>query len=85
MPKGSPASYAGLPQPVRQTLPPHGQVLFSLQDRRMIDTLDLAGMSPPGIFIGTLQLPQGRVGPLVPPFMGDTAMWTRPSYGWARA
>ena len=46
--------------------------------RRMIDTLDLAGMSPPGIFVGRYGYPKVEVGPLVPPFMGDTAMMDTP-------
>jgi hypothetical protein len=46
--------------------------------RRLIDTLDLAGMSPPGIFVGRYGYPKVEVGPLVPPFMGDTAMMDTP-------
>ncbi|NLI74066.1 MAG: hypothetical protein GX369_04755 [Euryarchaeota archaeon] len=46
--------------------------------RRMIDTLDLAGMSPPGIFVGRYGYPKVEIGPLVPPIMGDTAMMDTP-------
>jgi hypothetical protein len=46
--------------------------------KRLIDTLDLAGMSPPGIFVGRYGYPKVDVGPLVPPVMGDTSLMDTP-------
>lgn len=44
----------------------------------LIDTLDLEGMSPPGIFVGRFGYPKVDIGPLVPPLMGDTSMMDTP-------
>ncbi len=46
--------------------------------KTLIDTLDLAGMSPPGIFVGRYGYPKVDVGPLVPPVMGDTSIMDTP-------
>jgi len=45
---------------------------------RLINSLDLAGMSPPGIFVGRYGYPKVDVGPLVPPVMGDTSLMDTP-------
>lgn len=46
--------------------------------RRLINALDMQGMSPPGIFIGRYGYPKVDIGPLVPPMMGDTSMMDTP-------
>ncbi len=46
--------------------------------KTLIDSLDLAGMSPPGIFVGRYGYPKVDVGPLVPPMMGDTSIMDTP-------
>lgn len=46
--------------------------------RRMIDTLDLYGSSPPGVFVGRYGYPRVDVGPLVPPVSGDTSIMDTP-------
>lgn len=48
------------------------------QTRRLIDSLDLAGSSPPGVFVGRFGYPKVDVGPLVPPVYGDTAIMDTP-------
>ncbi|MCE5296774.1 MAG: Nre family DNA repair protein [Euryarchaeota archaeon] len=47
----------------------------------LIDSLDLAGSSPPGVFVGRYGYPKVDVGPLVPPDFGDTAFMDTPE-GW---
>lgn len=46
--------------------------------RSLIDSLDLAGSSPPGVFIGRYGYPKVDVGPLIPPDFGDTAFMDTP-------
>lgn len=46
--------------------------------QKLIDSLDLAGSSPPGIFVGRYGYPKVDVGPLVPPVMGDTSLMDTP-------
>ncbi len=36
------------------------------------DSTDIAGSSPPGVFVGRFGYPKVNIGPLVPPFHGDT-------------
>ena len=44
----------------------------------MIDSTELDGSSPPGIFIGHFGYPKVFIGPLVPPMHGDTAVMDTP-------
>ncbi len=39
----------------------------------LIDTLELSGSSPPGVFVGRIGYPKINVGPLIPPIHGDTS------------
>lgn len=39
----------------------------------LIDTMELSGSSPPGVFVGRIGYPRINVGPLIPPIHGDTA------------
>jgi hypothetical protein len=48
------------------------------RSRNLMDSLDLAGMSPPGIFVGRFGYPKVDIGPLVPPMMGDTSLMDTP-------
>lgn len=48
------------------------------RSRNLIDSLDLEGMSPPGIFVGRFGYPKVDIGPLVPPMMGDTSLMDTP-------
>ncbi|MEI6796109.1 MAG: Nre family DNA repair protein, partial [Methanomassiliicoccales archaeon] len=45
---------------------------------KLIDALDLAGSSPPGVFVGRYGYPKVEVGPLVPPTLGDTFIMDTP-------
>ncbi len=46
--------------------------------QRLIDSLDMAGSSPPGVFIGRYGYPKVDIGPLVPPEFGDTSLMDTP-------
>ena len=39
----------------------------------MIDDIFIEGSSPPGVFVGRIGYPKVAIGPLVPPFSGDTS------------
>ncbi|MDD1768908.1 MAG: Nre family DNA repair protein [Methanomassiliicoccales archaeon] len=46
--------------------------------RRLMDTLDLYGNSPPAVFVGRFGYPDVDIGPLVPPTLGDTSVMDTP-------
>ncbi|MEM2944636.1 MAG: Nre family DNA repair protein [Methanomassiliicoccales archaeon] len=46
--------------------------------RKLIESLDLFGSSPPGVFIGRYGYPKVEIGPLVPPVLGDTSVLDTP-------
>ncbi len=45
---------------------------------RLIDSADLAGCSPPAVFVGRYGYPKVDIGPLVPPEFGDTTEMDTP-------
>lgn len=46
--------------------------------RPLIDATDLAGSSPPSVFVGRYGYPKVDIGPLIPPEFGDTAVMGTP-------
>lgn len=46
--------------------------------RPLFETTELAGATPPGIFVGRMGYPKLNVGPLVPPVSGDTTVLDMP-------
>jgi len=46
--------------------------------KRIYDSLDLFGSSPPGVFVGRYGYPKVDIGPLVPPQFGDTSIMDTP-------
>ncbi len=44
----------------------------------LIDTLELAGSTPPSVFVGRHGYPKVEIGPLIPPVKGDTSMMDAP-------
>ncbi len=48
------------------------------KSRRLIDTKDLAGSSPPSVFVGRYGYPKVDIGPLIPPEFGDTSIMGTP-------
>ncbi|MFX1562086.1 MAG: hypothetical protein ACFFDP_02130 [Promethearchaeota archaeon] len=49
-----------------------------LKVRPLFDRLDLEGSSPPGVFVGRYGYPKVYAGPLIPPVIGDTAIFDAP-------
>ncbi len=49
-----------------------------LKVRSIVDTTQMAGSSPPGIFVGRVGYPYVYAGPLVPPMLGDTSLFDTP-------
>lgn len=47
---------------------------------KYFDKLDVEGSSPPGVFVGRFGYPRVYVGPLTPPFKGDTRILDTPEY-----
>ena len=49
-----------------------------LNVRRAVDSTEMAGSSPPGVFVGRVGYPYVYAGPLVPPVLGDTSLLDAP-------
>ena len=56
-----------------------------LKARTLIDSLELEGSSPPGVFVGRWGYPKVLVGPLIPPVMGDTEVMDTPEMWLGRS
>lgn len=46
--------------------------------RARVDRLDLDGASPPSVFVGQYGYPKVFIGPMIPPFHGDTSLLDTP-------
>ncbi len=46
--------------------------------RQRIDRLNLDGASPPSVFIGRIGYPKVAIGPMIPPYHGDTSLMDTP-------
>jgi hypothetical protein len=44
----------------------------------LVDKLELGGSSPPSVFVGRIGYPKITIGPMIPPFMGDTSLVDTP-------
>lgn len=57
-------------------------IKFYSQQKTMplIDAKDLAGCSPPAVFVGRYGYPKVDIGPLLPPEFGDTSIMDKPEY-----
>src|SRR3990170_4284867 len=53
--------------------------------RPLIDDVRLDGSSPPGVFVGRFGYPKVFVGPLIPPFHGDTSLLDTPENWFGRS
>jgi hypothetical protein len=54
------------------------KVNYFLKSVPLMETEDIAGMSPPSVFIGRIGYPNVYVGPLVPPVHEDTSIYDLP-------
>ncbi|MBI1973897.1 hypothetical protein HYS54_03710 [Candidatus Micrarchaeota archaeon] len=50
--------------------------------QHLMDSTEIEGSSPPGVFVGRFGYPKVSVGPLVPPIHGDTEIYDLPE-AWA--
>ena len=44
----------------------------------LVSTLKLGGASPPSVFVGRMGYPKVSIGPMIPPFKGDTSLIDTP-------
>jgi len=58
--------------------PRHIKEHYQFKAKPLINSLDLSGASPPGIFVGRAGYPKVFVGPLIPPTHGDTMLLDTP-------
>lgn len=54
------------------------QPVVKLEDKKILD-----GSSPPGVFVGRIGYPKVGVGPMVPPYFGDTKVLDYPESWWS--
>ncbi|MEM2900222.1 MAG: Nre family DNA repair protein [Thermoplasmata archaeon] len=47
---------------------------------KIFDVLELAGSTPPSVFVGRFGYPKIELGPLVPPILGDTSILDAPEH-----
>ena len=57
---------------------------FMKRTQPLIDTTELDGSSPPGVFVGRFGYPKVFVGPLIPPVHGDTEILDTPEHWMGR-
>lgn len=58
---------------------------FLMKTQPLIDSFNIDGSSPPGVFVGRFGYPKVYVGPLVPPFHADTAILDMPEQWLSRS
>jgi len=49
-----------------------------LNVKKNVDSINILGSSPPGVFVGRIGYPYVYAGPLVPPILGDTSLLDAP-------
>ena len=58
---------------------------YYLKSVPLMSTEDIAGVSPPSVFIGRIGYPHVYVGPLVPPVHEDTSIYDLPEHWFGRS
>lgn len=61
------------------------KVNYFLKSAPLMQTEDIAGMSPPSVFIGRIGYPNVYVGPLVPPVHEDTSIFDLPEHWFGKS
>jgi hypothetical protein len=61
------------------------KVNYFLKSAPLMETEDIAGMSPPSVFIGRIGYPNVYVGPLVPPVHEDTGIFDLPEHWFGKS
>ncbi len=57
----------------RERCPVVVKYYHKMESKDLVEDTDISGSSPPGVFVGRYGYPKVDVGPLVPPFHGDTS------------
>lgn len=60
------------------------KVNYLLKSIPLMQSEDIAGMSPPSVFIGRIGYPYVYAGPLVPPVQEDTSLYDLPEYWFGK-
>ncbi len=60
------------------------KVNYFLKSIPLMQSEDIAGMSPPSVFIGRIGYPYVYAGPLVPPIQEDTSLYDLPEYWFGK-
>ena len=61
------------------------KVKYYLRSVPLMSSEDIAGASPPSVFIGRIGYPNVYAGPLVPPVQGDTSLYDLPELWFGRS
>lgn len=61
------------------------KVNYFLRSVPLMSSEDIAGASPPGVFVGRVGYPMVYAGPLVPPVEEDTSVYDLPEYWFGRS
>ena len=61
------------------------KVKYFLKSVPLVNSEDIAGASPPSVFIGRIGYPNIYAGPLVPPVQEDTSLYDLPEYWFGRS
>ena len=61
------------------------KVNYYLKSIRLMNSEDIAGASPPSVFIGRIGYPNVYAGPLVPPVQEDTSLYDLPEYWFGKS
>ena len=62
----------------KRRCPIMARIYSNVRTAPLIDTLSLAGSSPPSVFVGRVGYPKVDVGPMIPPRFGDTHLLDTP-------
>ncbi|MDH7606505.1 MAG: Nre family DNA repair protein [Candidatus Bathyarchaeota archaeon] len=58
---------------------------YFLKSIPLMQSEDIAGASPPSVFVGRIGYPYVYAGPLVPPVMADTSLYDLPEYWFGKS
>ena len=61
------------------------KVKYYLRSVPLMNSEDIAGASPPSVFVGRIGYPNVYAGPLVPPVQGDTSLYDLPELWFGRS
>ncbi|MFO7990995.1 MAG: Nre family DNA repair protein [Thermoplasmata archaeon] len=62
----------------RKSCPVLVKYYSQMKTKELTDSTNISGSSPPGVFVGRFGYPKVNIGPLVPPYHGDTSQLDMP-------